>query len=109
MKNSEKTMVESIASENNNFKKHQEKLVPLIKCLTECVIGEEITVVKVNVGQRQKRRLANLGIVPGVKIKKKKSAPFRGPLQILVRGSSLVIGRGIASKIFVYRTDKCPD
>jgi len=52
-------------------------------------------------------RLANLGIVPGVKIKKKKSAPLRGPIEIIVKGSSLVIGRGIASKIIVSCNEEC--
>jgi len=61
----------------------------------------------VNAGYRAKMRLANLGIVPGVKIKKKKSAPLRGPIEIIVKGSSLVIGRGIASKIIVSCNEEC--
>ncbi|MFX1478224.1 MAG: ferrous iron transport protein A [Promethearchaeota archaeon] len=61
----------------------------------------------VNAGYKAKRRLANLGIVPGVQIIKKRSAPFRGPLEIEVRGTSLVIGRGIASKIIVQCQEQC--
>ncbi len=61
----------------------------------------------VKAGFGAKRRLANLGIVPGVKIIKKKSAPLRGPLEIIVKGSSLVIGRGLAEKIFVKCKDEC--
>jgi len=61
----------------------------------------------VNAGYRAKMRLANLGIVPGVKIKKKKSAPLRGPIEIIVKGSSLVIGRGIALKIIVSCNEEC--
>ena len=61
----------------------------------------------VNIGYRQKRRLANLGLFPGVFIKKKKHAPFHGPLEIIVRGSSLVIGRGIASRIMVRCKESC--
>lgn len=60
-----------------------------------------------NVGQKAKRRLANLGIIPGVEIIKKKSAPLRGPVEIIVKGSSLVLGRGIAQKIIVNCEDKC--
>jgi Fe2+ transport system protein FeoA len=30
-----------------------------------------------------------------------KSAPFFGPFEILVRGSRLALGRGIAQRIFV--------
>lgn len=54
-----------------------------------------------------KMRLANLGIIPGVKITKKQSAPLKGPIEIIVKGSSLVIGRGLASKIFVSCAKEC--
>ena len=73
----------------------------LIQCLSKCELGSELIVIKVDAGQMAKIRLANLGIVPGVKILKKKSAPFNGPIEIEVKGSSLVIGRGLASKIVV--------
>ena len=80
---------------------------PLIKCLTECDEGEEPIIKSVNCGHKAKRRLANLGLVPGAKIKKKKAAPFRGPLKIVVKCSSLVIGRGLASKILVECDKAC--
>ena len=73
----------------------------LMKCLTECSNQAEVKVVSVNSGRMAKQRLANLGIVPGVIIKKKKSAPFRGPVEVEVKGSNLVLGRGLASKIIV--------
>lgn len=76
-------------------------MVPINRFLTECGAGEQLTVIKVAAGIRAKTRLANLGIVPGVKIIKKKAAPFRGPIEIIVKGTVLVIGRGLASKIIV--------
>ncbi|MHA2215649.1 MAG: FeoA family protein [Candidatus Hodarchaeales archaeon] len=79
----------------------------LVKCLTECEKGEEVMILNVDTGNRQKRRLGNLGIIPGVKIVKKKDAPFRGPLKIIVKGTSLVIGRGLASKITVKCDESC--
>jgi len=75
--------------------------------LTACEKGEIVTVVKVNAGYKAKMRLANLGIVPGVKIKKRKSAPLKGPIEIVVKGSSLVIGRGLAAKIIVSCNKEC--
>jgi len=69
--------------------------------LTDCSAGEQLTVVRVAAGIRAKTRLANLGIVPGVKIIKRRAAPFRGPIEIIVKGTVLVIGRGLASKIIV--------
>ncbi|MFX1311865.1 MAG: ferrous iron transport protein A [Promethearchaeota archaeon] len=76
-------------------------LVDTIKNLIESPIGEKLKVIKVNAGYHAKRRLAHLGIVPGVNLIKKCSAPFRGPIEINVKGSCLVIGRGLAAKILV--------
>lgn len=47
------------------------------------------------------QRLMDLGLTPGTKIVVVKSAPFRGPLEVLVRGSRIVIGREIASRITI--------
>jgi len=47
------------------------------------------------------KRLIDMGLTPGTKVTVIKSAPFHGPLEILVRGSRLALGRGIAEKIFV--------
>ncbi len=72
-----------------------------IKRLIECPIGVTLKVLRVNAGYHAKRRLAHLGIIPGVKIVKKNSAPFRGPIEVFVKGSKLVIGRGLAARILV--------
>ncbi len=82
-------------------KKTLSKATPLTKCLTECDLRAKPIVLSVNAGVNAKNRLADLGIVPGTKIVKKKAAPFKGPIEIDVKGSSLVIGRGLASKIYV--------
>ena len=47
------------------------------------------------------KRLMDLGLTPGAKVTVVKSAPFHGPIEILVRGSRLALGRGMAEKIFV--------
>jgi DtxR family Mn-dependent transcriptional regulator len=47
------------------------------------------------------RRLMDMGLTPGTKVTVVKSAPFHGPLEVLVRGSRLALGRGMAEKIFV--------
>ncbi|MFX0024630.1 MAG: ferrous iron transport protein A, partial [Candidatus Hermodarchaeota archaeon] len=89
---------------NNISKNYSEKKpskASLLKCLTDCEKGEVVIVVNVDAGFKAKQRLANLGIIPGVKISKKKNAPLRGPLEIIVKGTSLVIGRGLAEKITV--------
>ncbi|MFA5364487.1 MAG: FeoA family protein [Candidatus Bathyarchaeia archaeon] len=47
------------------------------------------------------KRLSDLGLTPGTDVTVVKSAPFKGPIEVLVRGSRLVIGRGMASNILV--------
>ena len=48
-----------------------------------------------------KKRLEDMGLTPGTKVTVVKSAPFRGPLEVYVRGSRLAIGKGMAERIFV--------
>ena len=84
----------------SNFNKRK-KVASIIKRLTDCAIGEKLKVIRVNAGYHAKRRLANLGIIPGVQIIKRKAAPFRGPIEVIVKGSLLVIGRGLAARIIV--------
>jgi DtxR family Mn-dependent transcriptional regulator len=47
------------------------------------------------------KRLMDLGLTPGARVTVVCSAPFHGPLEILVRGSRLAVGRHIAEGIFV--------
>ncbi|NVM35020.1 MAG: ferrous iron transport protein A [Candidatus Lokiarchaeota archaeon] len=84
-----------------NSLQENKKIVPLVKRLIECSTGEKLKVLRVNAGYHAKRRLANLGIIPGVQIIKRKAAPFRGPIEVIVKGSLLVIGRGLAARIIV--------
>jgi Fe2+ transport system protein FeoA len=47
------------------------------------------------------RRLAEMGLTPGVEVTVLRKCPFRGPLQIEVRGVALALGYGVSSKVFV--------
>ncbi|HDD42695.1 MAG TPA: ferrous iron transport protein A [Nitrososphaeria archaeon] len=47
------------------------------------------------------KRLADLGILAGTRIKVVRKAPFRGPIEIEVGGSRFMIGRGLAERILV--------
>lgn len=48
-----------------------------------------------------RKRLEDMGLTPGTRVRVVKSAPFHGPLEVYVRGSRLAIGRGMAKRIFV--------
>jgi len=65
--------------------------------------GESGIVVFALGGHGLVRRVAEMGLTPGSIVKVVRSAPFRGPIEISVRGVSLALGRGVASKIFVRR------
>ena len=52
-------------------------------------------------GHNVLQRLSDMGLTPGTEVTVVKSAPFHGPIEILVRGSRLALGRGVSETIFV--------
>jgi len=84
--------------ERRNSKKQGVALTALKK-------GETGTVSLIKAGYGKNRlfekRLMDMGLTPGTRVTVVKSAPFHGPLEILVRGSRLALGRGMAERIFV--------
>lgn len=69
--------------------------------LTDLEPNQRGKIISVMGGLISTKRLADLGLTSGTKIKVIKKAPFSGPVKIEVRGSRLVLGRGLASKILV--------
>ena len=69
--------------------------------LIDAPLDISVEVIQVQSGFRAAQRLSELGILPGTTIKKISQAPFRGPIQIQVRGTRLALGQGIAQKIVV--------
>jgi Fe2+ transport system protein FeoA len=77
--------------------------------LTALRDGETGTVTSIKSGRGRGRgrgwgfekRLMDMGLTPGTRVTVVKSAPFHGPVEILVRGSRLALGRGMAERIFV--------
>lgn len=74
--------------------------------------GESGTITSVKSGRGRhgsgwgfKKRLMDMGLTPGTTITVVKSAPFRGPLEVSVRGSRLALGRGMAERIFVEKKE----
>ena len=63
--------------------------------------GQVAEIVSVAGGWRATQRLADLGLTPGTQIKLLRKAPLWGPVEIEVRGSRLVLGRGLATKVLV--------
>lgn len=62
--------------------------------------GEVVTLVVINAGFGLKRRLADMGLNPGVSLKVI-HGQLPGPIIIELRGSRVALGRGMAQKIMV--------
>jgi len=73
--------------------------------LTTLKKGEVGTVVSISAGHGKgggfEKRLMDMGLTPGTRVTVVKSAPFHGPVEVIVRGSRLALGRGMAKRIFV--------
>lgn len=63
-------------------------------------VGEVVTVVGIRGGWGFQRRLADMGLTPGVKIRVINSQAM-GPVLIELRGTRLGLGRGVAQKVMV--------
>jgi len=63
--------------------------------------GEKGVIIRAAGGFGVVRRLAEMGLTPGVEIKLLRKCSFHGPIEIEVRGVALALGYGIASKVLV--------
>ena len=72
------------------------------KPLTALPPGGEGVVVKISGGRGLSRRLLEMGLTPGTLVKVLVNS--RGPIIVLVRGVSIALGRGIASRVIVKVT-----
>ena len=71
------------------------------KSLAEIALGRSARVASVDGPRAFRRRLLEMGLVPGVDVKVITRAPFGDPLQIEVRGGQWSIRRDEAAQIEV--------
>jgi Fe2+ transport system protein FeoA len=64
-----------------------------------------VKLVKIDAGQALKARLAAMGLLPGAEFKIINNG-HPGPIVIDFKGSRIVLGRGMAGKIFVRPMEK---
>jgi len=65
--------------------------------------GESGTIRFLRGGKGLVGRLSDMGLTRNTSITVNRTAPFRGPIEICVRGTNLALGRGVADKIFVEK------
>jgi DtxR family transcriptional regulator, Mn-dependent transcriptional regulator len=64
---------------------------------------QEGTVAFIRGDNKVLRRLLDMGLTPGTRIKVNRIAPFKGPVEICVRGSNLALGEEVAGNVFVEK------
>jgi len=73
----------------------------MIKTLRQMKIGESGKIIEVNGQGDVKRRMIDLGIIPGVYILLKKYAPLGDPMEVRVRGYNVALRKSEAENIVV--------
>jgi DtxR family transcriptional regulator, Mn-dependent transcriptional regulator len=91
-KESEKESFESIRRRKEN-----------VIALSGLKENQEATIAFVRGENRVLRRLFHMGLTPGTKVTVSRIAPFKGPVEIAVRGCKLALGDQIARNIFVEK------
>ena len=87
-----------ISNDMDYDKNHSKRLLTELSNLKP---GEEGTVAFISGGHKASQRLLDMGLTKGTKLSVINSAPFRGPIEISVRGTSLALGRRLAGKVFI--------
>ncbi|MCA9599251.1 MAG: ferrous iron transport protein A [Myxococcales bacterium] len=76
--------------------------------LAQARIGDVMTVQHVGGERAFRRRLMELGLVPGTRVELVSVAPLGDPVELLVRGASLSIRRAEAACVRVVAVDAAP-
>jgi DtxR family Mn-dependent transcriptional regulator len=79
---------------------------PLLIRLSNLKPGESANVAFVRGGRSSCQRIMDMGLTPGTRVKIINAAPFKGPIEVSVRDTSLVLGRRLANHVFVYMDEK---
>ena len=76
-------------------------MAPSPRSLADLQVAEVATIEHVGGERSFRRRLMELGLVPGTRVELKAVAPLGDPLELLVRGASLSIRRAEAALVRV--------
>jgi len=71
-----------------------------LRPLSAVTAGETVKLAKIEAGRGLNSRLASMGLLPNVEITVVRNS-HPGPFVISVKGSKMMLGRGIAHKIMV--------
>jgi len=69
--------------------------------LSDCMPGDKGKLADLMVNGTQKKRLLDLGMLPGTEVQVVRKAPFGGPIVLRVRGYQVCIRRAEAQNIAI--------
>ena len=69
--------------------------------LDKANINQDYIILKVKGEKQIKRRLMDLGLIPGTKLHVRKYAPLGDPIEIIVKGTELTIRKSDAFNILI--------
>ncbi|MDD4069808.1 MAG: ferrous iron transport protein A [Candidatus Izemoplasmatales bacterium] len=69
--------------------------------LDKANINQDYIILKVKGEKQIKRRLMDLGLIPGTKLHVRKYAPLGDPIEIMVKGTELTIRKSDAFNILI--------
>ena len=75
------------------------------KTINDLAIGEDAAVIKLNCTGSVRRRIIDMGLIPGVTVTLLRTAPLGDPLEIRIRGYEMSIRRSEAGRIYVVTND----
>lgn len=77
----------------------QEDFIPLAN------LGEnqEAIIASITADHREAKRLADLGLTPNTAITVIRKNFSNGPIEIKIRGSKIILGKGVAGKVLVRK------
>jgi len=71
--------------------------------LTSLEKNQHAVIISITAGHKAAKRLADMGLTPNTPVMIVRKTLFCGPIEIKVRGSNLILGKGVASKILVKK------
>lgn len=89
--------LEEDVKDRQAIKVREERPVPL----SSTAAGQAGKIAYILGGRHVLRKLSDMGMTPGTVIRSLRSAPFNGPIEICVRGTNIILGKNIASKVFI--------
>ena len=75
--------------------------------LTDLPVGTKATIIGILPKSRGRKKLADVGIVPGTELLMEAHAPFGGLLRVKVMETSMALHKDEAACIIIKKTESC--